>query len=422
MSAGVRPLVLAVTALWVALGVVSQVLADPPLSPVVTLVAGIVLTDVLILGYGSTLRGPRGIRRRRRRSAATDLTRTSAHPWTDGDHRRAAAERTVALLAPLLGGDAVAITDQSRMLAFTGPGADHHGHGTSLWTTARDRVFTTGETVTVVGRGAIGCPEPSCPLHAATIAPLRVGDATVGTVTVYRTSDDPPAVAAVAAVAAVLSLTLEQAELEATARRSADARLEALRAQINPHFLFNTLNTIASRVRTDPQDARGLLVALADFFRYAVRQDGQRAEFAQEFAFVRTYVALEQARFGDRLEVAYDVDPQVLGVEVPILVIQPLVENAIKHGVAAKVGRGRVTLRARVDPLARVVDVHVTDDGIGMSPSEVQAILRGDATRDGGVGLRNIAERLDLLYGDGHRFDVRSSPGHGTTVRLRIPM
>lgn len=421
MSAGVRPLVLAVTTLWVALYVVSQVLADPPLSPVVTLVAGVVLTDVLILGYGSTLRGPR-ISRRRRRPSATDLTSRSSHPWADGDRRRAAAERTVALLGPLLGGDAVAITDQERMLAFAGPGADHHGHGTELWTTARERVFATGETVAVEGREAIGCPDPGCPLRAATIAPLRVGDAVVGTVTVYRTHDGPPPAASVAAVAAILSLTLEQAELESSARRSADARLEALRAQINPHFLFNTLNTIASRVRTDPEEARGLLVKLADFFRYAVRQEGQRAEFAQEFAFVRTYVALEQARFGDRLEVTYDVDPQVLGVEVPILVIQPLVENAIKHGVAADVGRGRVVLRARVDPLARVVDVAVTDDGIGMSPDTLHAILGATTHRDNGVGLRNIAERLDLLYGEAHRFDVRSTPGDGTTVRLRLPM
>jgi LytS/YehU family sensor histidine kinase len=142
-------------------------------------------------------------------------------------------------------------------------------------------------------------------------------------------------------MAGILSLHLELAELAGAQQLAADAELDALRAQINPHFLFNTLNTIASRIRTDPEEARQLLLRLADFFRYAIRQHGQFADFAQEYAFVRTYVTLEQARFGDRLQVEYDVDPQVLGVEVPVLVIQPLVENAVKHGLGAKVGAAR---------------------------------------------------------------------------------
>ncbi|MTV25841.1 GAF domain-containing protein [Nitriliruptoraceae bacterium ZYF776] len=414
---GVGPLVAALTALWTVVTLVSQVLADPPLSPVVTIVSGVLLTHVVVIGYASTLRGPR-VRRRRSPEVATVEVDPARERLT-----REAAQRTVELLGPLLDGDAVAITDRERMLAFDGPGHEHHREGSDLWTPARQTVFATGRTVVVEGRHALGCPEPDCPLRAATIAPLRVRDEITGTVTVYRTTDRPPDPDLVASVAGILSLTLDLADLQAEARLSADARLEALRAQINPHFLFNTLNTIASRVRTDPEEARQLLVRLADFFRYAVRQHGHLAEFAQEYAFVRTYVTLEQARFGDRLQVHFDVDPQVLGVEVPVLVIQPLVENAIKHGVSSKVGRGHVTLRARVDPLARALDVVVRDDGVGMDPATLDGAVRG-ARRDGasGVGLTNIAERLTLLYDGRHELDVRSTVDEGTTVRLRLPM
>ncbi|MEX1164077.1 MAG: histidine kinase [Nitriliruptor sp.] len=410
----VAPLVVVVTLVWVVVAVVSQQLADPPLSAGLTITAGVILTDVLIVGYASTLRGPRA----RRRRIAIPVPTTGA--MEDG-LSRSSARRTVELLRPLLGGDAVAITDRERMLAFVGPGHDHHAEGSALWTPARERTFSTGETVVVTG--GLGCPEPGCPLRTATIAPLVVRDTIVGSVTVYRTAEPPPDSELVASVAGILSLTLDLADLQAEARRSSDARLEALRSQINPHFLFNTLNTIAARVRTDPEAARQLLIRLADFFRYAVRQHGQFAEFAQEYAFVRTYVTLEQARFGDELEVDLDVDPQVLGVAVPVLVIQPLIENAIKHGVAAKVGRGRVTLRARVDPLAQVVEVVVRDDGVGMDPAQLEQVLRGAPAGDGhGVGLANIAERLQLLYGDRHEVDVRSTLGEGTTVRLRLPM
>jgi two-component system LytT family sensor kinase len=222
-----------------------------------------------------------------------------------------------------------------------------------------------------------------------------------------------------------LALHLEMAELDREAQLAADARLDALRAQINPHFLFNTLNTIASKARTDPDAARQLLLRLADFFRYSIRQDGQFAEFAQEYFFVRTYLALEQARFGDRLKVRYDIDPQVLGAQVPVLVIQPLVENAVRHGLTSAGAGGTVTLRARVDPLVRATAITVQDDGTGMDADTLGRVVRGEAhagSAGGGIGLANISQRLDNLFADQYRFDVRSRPGGGTTVELRVPL
>jgi LytS/YehU family sensor histidine kinase len=425
MMRGVGPLLAAVTALWGVIVLVSQVLAEPPLSPVITIVAGVLLTDVLILGYGSTLRGPRQRRARSRTRRVRHHLDGLEGPDRPEGLTDEAVDEAVALLMPLLGGDAVSITDHHRMLAFAGPGHDHHARGSPLYAPARDEVLATGRTVTISGRGedVIGCPEPGCPLRSAAIAPLRVGTEVVGSVTVYRGSDDPPQTDRVEAAAGILSLHLALAELQAKQRLALDFELDALRAQINPHFLFNTLNTIASRIRTDPEDARQLLVRLADFFRYAIRQRGQFAGFSQEYAFVRTYVTLEQARFDERLNVEYDIDPAVLGVDVPVLLIQPLIENAIKHGAAGNVGRTTVRLRARVDPLSRTLDVLVRDDGVGMDAATRTSVLAGTQRHEhGGVGLSNIRARLELLFGDRHSFEVRSAPGEGTTIHLQIPM
>ncbi len=427
---GVGPLVAAVTVLWAVIVVVSQVLTEPPLSPVATMVAGVVLTNVAILGYRSTLRGPRQHRARPRVAPTVDHDRTGDQDRAGGQERPVGltdevVDAAVRLLMPLLGGDAVSITDRRRMLAFAGPGHDHHSRGSPLYALARNEVLATGRTVTVSGRGedVIGCPEPACPLRSAAIAALSIGDEVIGSVTVYRGTDDPPEADLVEAAAGILSLHLAVAELQAEQRLALDFELDALRAQINPHFLFNTLNTIASRIRTDPEDARQLLVRLADFFRYAIRQRGQFVDFSQEYAFVRTYVTLEQARFGDRLHVEYDIDPAVLGVEVPVLVIQPLVENAIKHGASGNVGRTTVRLRARMDPLSRTVQVVVRDDGVGMHADTHAAVLAGRAQHDhGGVGLSNIRARLQLLFVDRHSFEVRSESGVGTTVHLEVPM
>lgn len=137
---------------------------------------------------------------------------------------------------------------------------------------------------------------------------------------------------------------------------------------------------------------------------------------------MRTYVSLEQARYGERLRVRYDVDPQVLTAQVPVLTIQPLVENAVKHGLADKIGGGTVTLKARVDPLTRTTTIRVTDDGVGIGHARMDEITSGTDAAGGGVGLSNISERLAALYGDRYRLDIRSDEGAGTVVDLRIPL
>jgi LytS/YehU family sensor histidine kinase len=316
----------------------------------------------------------------------------------------------------------VAITDSEQVLAFVGPGSDHHTVGDPPQTESSARVLASGKTAVVRKKSKLGCPEPRCPLQTAVVAPLTNGKHVVGTLKVYRLDDNPPHRSLVEGLAGILSLHLELAEFDRERKLAVDAKLDALRAQINPHFLFNTLNTITSKARTHPEEARQLLLRLSDFFRYAVRQDGHFAEFSQEYFFVRTYLSLEQARYGDRLRVRYDVDPQVLTAHVPVLTIQPLVENAVKHGLADKVDGGTVTLKARVDPLTRTTSIRVADDGVGISADMLQQITESGSSTKGGVGLPNISERLAALYGDRYRLDIQSDEGEGTVVDLRIPL
>src|SRR5690606_7399119 len=305
---------------------------------------------------------------------------------------------------------------------FVGPGEDHHRVGEQPQTAATARAIARARTVVVRKPAGIGCPVSGCPLQTAVVAPLVVGRRVVGTLKVYRVYAEPPSRDLVEGMAGILSLHLELAELDRERNLAVDAKLDALRAQINPHFLFNILNTIASKSRTDPEEARQLLLRLSDFFRYAVRQEGHFAEFAQEYFFVRTYLSLEQARYGDRLRVRYDIDPQVLTTHVPVLTIQPLVENAVKHGLADKVEGGTVHLKARVDPLTRTTSIQVADDGVGIPASVLAKITTGESGADGGVGLRNISQRLETLFGERYALNIQSTAGRGTVVDLRIPL
>ncbi len=427
-------LALVVAVLWGLVYLVTQVVTNPPLGPGSTVLIGVLLTAALIVGYPSALRGPRqaGTQGRRRSRGDTIALVGNRAPLRGGLTERS-ADRAVRLLRPVLGADAVAITDRHRVLAYIGPGRDHHGPGSPLMTEATRQVLSGSVTVVSRRKADLGCPQRGCPLRSAVVAPLCIRDRVAGTLKVCRVDDEIPPPDLVEGIAGILSLHLELADFDRERQLAADAKLDALRAQINPHFLFNVLNTIASRARTDPEEARQLLLRLSDFFRYSIRQEGHFADFGQEYFFVRTYLSLEQARFGDRLKVRYDVDPQVLGVQVPVLTIQPLVENAVKHGLQEKVGGGTVWLKARVDPLTRTTEIQVRDDGVGMDETTLQRLQDREARLDrdpgthdtglgGGMGLANIVARLDTLFGDRFRFDVSSKPSEGTTVDLRLPL
>jgi LytS/YehU family sensor histidine kinase len=226
-------------------------------------------------------------------------------------------------------------------------------------------------------------------------------------------------------LAQLLSTQAELGQMDRQAQLVAEAELNALRAQINPHFLFNALNTIISYSRDDPETTRRLLLRLADLFRGSMQSSGQMVPFADEYEQVKNYLFIEQARFREKLQVVYDIDPQVLKILVPALSVQTLVENAVRHGLSPKQGPGTLTVTGRLDFVAMRVIIAVSDDGVGMEPARIPALLQPRQPRqkgDHGLGLSNINERLRRLYGESCRLLIESSPGRGTTVTMRIPM
>jgi two-component system LytT family sensor kinase len=223
------------------------------------------------------------------------------------------------------------------------------------------------------------------------------------------------------------------AELEASRSLAAQAKLDFLRAQISPHFIHNTLTAIASYVRRDPERARDLLADFAEFMRQSFREQDQYATLAEELRFVDTYLDLERARFGDRLAVSLRVAPGVLPVEVPSLVLQPLVENAVRHGLGQpgrnangqpgrNAGRSRPGIEIRIaaaDEGGEAV-VTVADDGAGADPRVVEDALAGRGGRRH-VGLRNVDERLRAIYGEEYGLAVETGVGAGMKVTMRLP-
>ena len=193
--------------------------------------------------------------------------------------------------------------------------------------------------------------------------------------------------------------------------------MRVLRAQISPHFVYNSLTAIASFVRTDPDRARDLLLDFADFTRYSFRSHGRFTTLAEELHSIEQYLLLEQARFGDRLKVALRVDPEVVGVRIPFLCIQPLVENAVRHGFENSDGPGTITITARDRGADALISVE--DDGAGIDPAVVRRSLSG-APGDH-VGLANVDERLRSTFGDDRGLVVETAPGAGTRITMRIP-
>ena len=205
-------------------------------------------------------------------------------------------------------------------------------------------------------------------------------------------------------------------KLEEQKRLLLEARLDALQRQINPHFLFNTLNSIASLVRRKPELAREMTVKLANILRALLKDHDTYVPLSEELSFTDDYLDIEVVRFGaDKLRVEKDIDPRTLSIPVPSILLQPLIENSIKHGLEPRINGGTVTLRSRLR--GDRVRIEVADDGVGMGNRPKSALRRAGA----GIGMKNVQERLEVLYGNQAQFSVESSPGRGTLVSIELP-
>lgn len=322
------------------------------------------------------------------------------------------AAGAVPLLRALLGGRGMVLADRTGILAADHVDAEHLDLVTGVL-----RQALTGRAQVEAGLPCSG--GAACHFQAVVAVPVQVDGEPVATLAVLSPTASPSLGRLATEVAKLVGTQLELAELDHSRRRAELAELRFLRAQISPHFVYNALTAIASYVRTDPGRARDLLLGFADFTRDSLRDHAPFATVAEELRLVDTYLELEQARFGDQLSVTVTVAPDALGVIVPSLTLQPIVENAVRHGLEPREGRGhlRISITADGDE-ARIV---VEDDGVGADPCSIRRILAG-AGSDDQVGLHNVDWRLRSAFGEDHGLVVRTRPGAGTTVAVRAPV
>ena len=316
-------------------------------------------------------------------------------------------------LRRLLGTPAIAIADQAGLVAYEG--SDRHAVALSL---RLKEVVQSGRSQILSGSDLECCHGADCPVHEGVAAPIAVDGSVVGALAALAPSADAALLRTAGEVARFVSTHLALAELDASRTRTIQAQLNFLRAQISPHFIYNALTAIESYVRSDPERARDLLVRFAEFIRWTFREHSQYTTLAEELRFVDTYLELERARFGDRLEVSLRVAPEVLAVKVPSLVLQPLVENAVRHGLDRLAGPARLQITA--EDAGHEAIVTVEDAGAGTDPQELSDVLAGRRGGDS-VGLRNVDERLRATFGAGHGLTIETEVGAGTKVTMRLP-
>jgi len=207
--------------------------------------------------------------------------------------------------------------------------------------------------------------------------------------------------------------TRNEAKLEEQARMLIQARLDALTSQINPHFLFNTLNSVSSLIRSNPTQARAMVLKLSNILRRLLRKHDNFSPLREELSFITDYLSIEMMRFGDKLRFEPEIDSETLDMLVPSMLLQPLVENCIKHGLGVKVEGGTIRLRTRRTE-ARL-HLTVEDDGVGIPESKLATLL------ERGIGVSNVNERLKVLFGNDYRMYIDSHPGRGTRIEIEVP-
>jgi two-component system LytT family sensor kinase len=328
---------------------------------------------------------------------------------------RDSAQRSIAHLRSLIGTQGLVVADiDGIVLAAEGVDAEH----CRLLRRAMVGAIATGRPQ-VLSTEDVTCENWNfCELQAGVVVPLTTDGGVVGAIAALDSAAPAGLLRLSGEVAQFVSTQLELAELDRSRRRAVQAELRFLRAQISPHFIYNALTAIESFVRSDPDRARELLVEFADFIRYSFRTHGQFVTMAEEIRLVDTYLDLERARFGDRLAVTLRVAPEVLGVMLPPFVLQPLVENAVHHGLepSPTIGRLEILIQdADTDAL-----VSVEDNGVGADPTSIRRALSGMSGEEG-VGLHNVDERLRTVFGKERGLTIETGVGAGTKVTMRIP-
>ncbi|MCT4619760.1 MAG: histidine kinase [Marinisporobacter sp.] len=320
--------------------------------------------------------------------------------------------------------NAVSFTNTEKIVAHAGTGTDRHGVGKPIVTDITNQVLDTGEPV-ILGY----CTEKfceyknnNCPLESVVIFPLKEDHKVIGTFKLYK--GVPNAITSIDVelangLAKLFSTQLTLGKLEHHSKLLATAELKALQAQINPHFLFNSLTVIGSLCRIDPEKARSLITHLSNVFRKNLNMNKELIDLEVELNHVKSYVAIEKARFEDKLEVIYDTEEN-LNCILPPLTLQPLVENAIKHGLLPKKNGGRVSI-VGIKQKKEVI-IHIEDNGVGIEKERLSHILSDDNVHKDSLGINNVNQRLIGMFGEKYGLQIESEVGEGTSILLRIPI
>ncbi len=335
------------------------------------------------------------------------------------------AEEIAKIMLRLTNADAVSITNTELVLAHVGAASDHHAANLRPETGLTRRVLETGKVSVARTREAIYCGHKDCSLRAAIVMPLKVKEKVAGTLKMYYTEPaklDKVQEMLAEGLANLFSAQLELAEAEKQTKLLKDAEIKALQAQIHPHFLFNSMNTISALCRTNPEKARELLLQLSAFFRGNLQGARQMLiPLEKELETVKAYINLEQTRFPDRYDIQFDVDQGLLKSYIPPFTLQPLVENAIHYGPKGK--KKKCLIQVSVYMEDGCLRIEVQDNGAGI-PKERLATLGNQVVESkggNGTALFNIRERLKGIYnGQGELF-IESEVDKGTKAVLVMP-
>lgn len=330
------------------------------------------------------------------------------------------AYETATIIKEMTNVKAVSFSNREGILAHVGVGEDHHFPGSPIKTNLTRETIKKGKYSVANFQNEIGCENENCSLKSAIIVPLTEGNKVIGTLKLYKTEENSITKVEkelALGLAQIFSTQIELSKVDFQREMLVKSELKALQAQINPHFLFNAINTIVSLIRTQPDNARNLLIHLGNYFRNNLQEGNDEVELHKEIENINSYLEIEKARFGDKLKIIYNI-PEEIDCLLPPLLLQPIVENAVKHGVLEKIEGGTVEITAIDNEIE--TELIVKDDGVGMSPETLSSLFNEDNNSDS-IGLNNVNSRLKNKYGKEYSLKIDSKLNKGTIVTMTIP-
>lgn len=317
--------------------------------------------------------------------------------------------------------DAVSITDKERIIAHIGLNNETSTINNNI-SKSDFHTIRTGEALLINDCRKTECADFQSAHQSFIVLPLKENDEIIGSLKLYKKL--PNSITAIdlelgTGLAKLFSTQLTLGKLEQNSKLLAAAELKALQAQINPHFLFNSLTVIASLCRIDPEKARNLIIHLSNYFRKNLNNNRDLVELDVELNHVKSYIEIEMARFEDKLRIIYDIEDN-LDCLIPPLTLQPIVENAIKHGILPQKEGGTVKITG--NKKGDEVDITISDDGVGIEDDKILRILKHDNKHDDSIGINNVNLRLKGIFGERYGLKIDSELGKGTSVHFKIPI